>query len=93
MGGELVLAHMSQHLLLADIGALLIVLGLTGPLLQPLLGLRFLGRLRVLANPAVALPLWIADLYALARAGAVPGDSQPARRCTRSSTRASCSSG
>jgi putative membrane protein len=63
LGGELVLAHMIQHLLMADLGALLIVLGLTGPLLQPLLGLRFVGRLRVLANPAVALPLWIVDLY------------------------------
>ena len=63
LGGELVLAHMAQHLLMADIGALLIVLGLTGPLLQPLLGLRFIGRLRVLIHPAVALPLWIIDLY------------------------------
>ena len=34
---ELFLAHMLEHLLLADLGALLIVLGLTGPLLQPLL--------------------------------------------------------
>ena len=63
LGGELVLAHMAQHLLMADLGALLIVLGLTGPLLQPLLGLPYVGRLRVLANPAVALPLWILDLY------------------------------
>jgi putative membrane protein len=63
LGGELVLAHMVQHLLMADIGALLIVLGLTGPLLQPLLALRLVGRLRVLIHPAVALPLWIVDLY------------------------------
>jgi cytochrome c oxidase assembly factor CtaG len=63
LGGELVLAHMVQHLLMADLGALLIVLGLTGPLLQPLLALPYIGRLRVLANPAVALPLWIVDLY------------------------------
>jgi len=64
LGGELVLAHMVQHLLMADLGALLIVLGLTGPLLQPLLAVPYVGRLRVLANPAVALPLWIVDLYA-----------------------------
>src|SRR3954447_16790510 len=63
LGGELVLAHMVQHLLMADLGALLIVLGLTGPLLQPLLALRSVGRLRVVANPAVALPLWVVDLY------------------------------
>jgi putative membrane protein len=60
---ELLLGHMAQHLLIADIGALLIVLGLTGPLLQPLLANRWLGRLRVLAHPVVALPLWAIDLY------------------------------
>ena len=60
---ELLWAHMAQHLLLADLGALLIVLGLTGPLLQPLLATRSLGWLRVLSQPAVALPLWLANLY------------------------------
>jgi putative membrane protein len=60
---ELVWAHMSQHLLLADLGALLIVLGLTGPLLQPLLATGGLGWLRALCQPAIALPLWLADLY------------------------------
>jgi putative membrane protein len=60
---ELVLAHMSQHLLMGDLGALLIVLGLTGPLLQPLLHSRWLGWLRHLAHPLVALPLWAIDLY------------------------------
>jgi putative membrane protein len=62
-GGELLAAHMAQHLLLADVGALLLVLGLTGPLLQPVLAIRPLDRLRVLAHPAVALPLWALDLY------------------------------
>ena len=37
LSDELFLAHMLEHLLLADLGALLLVLGLTGPLLQPLL--------------------------------------------------------
>ena len=37
LSDELFLAHMVEHLLLADLGALLIVLGLTGPVLQPLL--------------------------------------------------------
>ena len=60
---ELVLAHMGQHLLMGDLGPLLIVLGLTGPLLQPLLANRWLGWLRHLAHPLVALPLWAADLY------------------------------
>jgi cytochrome c oxidase assembly factor CtaG len=48
---------------MGDIGALLIVLGLTGPLLQPLLHSRWLGWLRHLAHPLVALPLWAVDLY------------------------------
>jgi cytochrome c oxidase assembly factor CtaG len=60
---ELVWVHMTQHLLLADLGALLIVLGLTGPLLQPLLAAPGLGWLRALSQPLVALPLWLANLY------------------------------
>jgi putative membrane protein len=63
LGGELIMAHMAQHLVMADLAALLIVLGLTGPLLQPLLANRVLQPLRVLTHPAVALPLWIIDLY------------------------------
>ncbi len=63
LGEELLLAHMVQHLAMADVGALLIVLGLTGPVLQPILKLRAVDRLRVLAHPAVALPLWVANLY------------------------------
>jgi putative membrane protein len=60
---ELLYAHMIEHLLLSDIAALLIVLGLTGPLLAPILRIRLFDRLRVLTHPAIALPLWIIDLY------------------------------
>ena len=60
---ELVFVHMIQHLLMGDLGALLIVLGLTGPLLQPLLANRWLGWMRHLAHPLVALPIWAIDLY------------------------------
>ena len=60
---QLVWVHMAQHLVLGDLAALLIVLGLTGPLLQPLLAARGLGWLRALSHPAVALPLWLTDLY------------------------------
>jgi cytochrome c oxidase assembly factor CtaG len=63
LGSELLLAHMAQHLVMADIGALLVVLGLTGPLLQPLLAIRWLGWLRKLTHPLVALPLWAVNLY------------------------------
>lgn len=61
---ELVLAHMGEHLLIGDIAALLLVLGLTRPLLQPVLAIRFFNRLQVLAHPAVALPLWALNLFA-----------------------------
>jgi len=61
---ELVLAHMVEHLMVGDIAALLLVLGVTGPLLQPILAHRTLNRLRVLALPQVALPLWAIDLFA-----------------------------
>jgi putative membrane protein len=53
--------HMLQHLMLGDLGALLLVLGLDGRLLQPLLRFRIVHRLRFLAHPLVALPLWAAN--------------------------------
>jgi cytochrome c oxidase assembly factor CtaG len=53
--------HMLQHLMLGDIGALLLVLGLDGRLLQPLLRWRVLYRLRFVGHPCVALPLWAAN--------------------------------
>ena len=60
---ELFYAHMAEHLLLADLGSLFLVLGLTGPLLAPILRLGLLGPMKFLANPLVALPLWAANLY------------------------------
>jgi putative membrane protein len=60
---ELLSIHMVEHLLLGDAAALLIVLGLTGPLIAPILRIGFFDRLRVLAHPLIAFPLWAADLY------------------------------
>ena len=60
---ELVIAHMVEHLMLGDLATLLLVLGLTGPLLQPILAIRFFDRLRVLAHPLVAFPLWMLNFY------------------------------
>jgi putative membrane protein len=60
---ELLFVHMIEHLLLGDIAALLIVLGLTGPLIAPILKIRFFDRLRALANPLIAFPLWTIDFY------------------------------
>jgi len=66
---DLLWVHMIEHLLLGDIAALLIVLGLTGPLIAPILtfevfSVRIFDRLRVLSHPAVAFPLWAIDLFA-----------------------------
>jgi cytochrome c oxidase assembly factor CtaG len=55
---------MLQHLMLGDLGALLLVLGLDGRLVQPLLRWHVVYRLRFLANPLVALPLWAANFCA-----------------------------
>jgi cytochrome c oxidase assembly factor CtaG len=54
--------HMLQHVLIGDVAPLLVVLGLTGPLLRPVLALPGVIRLRGLAHPLVALPLWALDL-------------------------------
>jgi cytochrome c oxidase assembly factor CtaG len=60
---ELVIAHMVEHLLIGDIASLLLVLGLTKSLLQPILAIRAFNRLQVLTHPAVAFPLWALNFY------------------------------
>jgi putative membrane protein len=80
---DLLWVHMVEHLLLGDIAALLIVLGLTGPLLAPVLlteicSVRVFDRLRVLSHPAIAFPLWAIDLYCWH----LPGPYQAALRHT-----------
>jgi cytochrome c oxidase assembly factor CtaG len=61
--GSTFVAHMAEHLLIADVAALLLVLGVTGPLLAPLLRIRAIERLRVLSHPLLAPVLWAANLY------------------------------
>jgi putative membrane protein len=63
LSDQLFLAHMVEHLLIADLGALLLVLGLTGPLLQPILAVPALAWLRVFTHPVVALTVWAVDFY------------------------------
>jgi len=55
---ELLYPRTIELLLIGDLGALLIVLGLTPQILAPLASQAFLRPLRVLAHPLVALPLW-----------------------------------
>jgi cytochrome c oxidase assembly factor CtaG len=54
---------MVQHLLIADIAAFLLVLGMTGPVLAPILRLPGLRWLRTLSHPVVALSAWALNLY------------------------------
>ncbi|MGI9019342.1 MAG: cytochrome c oxidase assembly protein [Solirubrobacterales bacterium] len=63
LADDVVVAHMAQHLLIADLAALLFCLGLTGPVLQPILAVRWLAWLRSFGNPLVAFPVWALSLY------------------------------
>jgi cytochrome c oxidase assembly factor CtaG len=60
---KLVSIHMVQHVLLADIASLLLVLGLTGPLLQPLLTWRWGRPLRRLTHPVAAISIFTFNLF------------------------------
>lgn len=62
LADQLFVAHMAEHLLIGEIGALLLVLGLTGPVLAPVLRVRELRWLERLAQPAPAFVLWAANL-------------------------------
>jgi cytochrome c oxidase assembly factor CtaG len=63
LADQLLFAHMMEHLLIGDIAALLIVLGLTGPLLAPLLRRRAIAWLRVFTHPVVAIVCWAVNFY------------------------------
>ena len=60
---DLFSVHMVEHLMLGDIATLLIVLGVTAPLLAPVLQLPVFDHLRIFINPAVAFVLWAINLY------------------------------
>ncbi len=64
LADSLLVAHMVQHIVIGDLASLLIVLGLTGPVLQPLLHTRPSRLLRRLSHPVLALILWAVDVYA-----------------------------
>jgi putative membrane protein len=64
LGDDLVFGHMIQHTMLTDESALLLALGLTGPVLRPILAAPGLRHLRTLIHPVVAIGLWIVVIYA-----------------------------
>lgn len=55
--------HMLEHLVIGDLAALLMVLGMTGPLLAPLLRNPVIELLRPLTLPVPSFVLWVANLY------------------------------
>jgi putative membrane protein len=61
-GQKLLFVRMIEQLLVGDLAALLIVLGLSAALLAPILRVGVFARLRVLWHPAVALALWVIAL-------------------------------
>ena len=73
LGEELLSAHMAQHLIVADLAAPLLLMGIRSPvyafllprtLLVPLARRRGLRRVfRKLRQPLVAVPLWVVILY------------------------------
>jgi putative copper resistance protein D len=73
LSGDLLSAHMGQHLLLADIAAPLLLAGMRTPVLVFMLPRPVLVRFartqwlrslfRTLRKPLVAVPLWVAVLY------------------------------
>lgn len=64
LGDELVFGHMIQHTILTDEAALLLAIGLTGPVLRPILSASGLRHLRKLVHPLVAIVLWVVVIYA-----------------------------
>ena len=64
LGDELVFGHMIQHTILTDEAALLLAIGLTGPVLRPVLSAPGLRHLRTLMHPVLAVGLWILVIYA-----------------------------
>ena len=64
VGEERFAAHMAEHLLLGDLAALLLVLGITGPVIAPVLRIPWLRWVRAIGHPAPALLLWALNLAA-----------------------------
>src|SRR5262249_45981726 len=60
LGERMFSFHMLQHVLIGDLAPLALLVGCTGPTLRP--ALPWLSRLRFLANPPVALPIWAVNL-------------------------------
>jgi putative membrane protein len=63
LADEFVFGHMIQHTMLTDEAALLLAIGLTGPILSPVLTKPGLKHLKALMHPVLAVGLWIVVMY------------------------------
>ncbi|HEX4719920.1 MAG TPA: cytochrome c oxidase assembly protein [Thermoleophilaceae bacterium] len=63
LADTVLIAHVVQHIAIGDIASFLVVAGVTGPVLQPLLHVRATRWLRPLAHPVTALLLWALNYY------------------------------
>jgi len=63
LSDQLLVGHMAEHLLIGDIAALLLVLGLTGPMIAPVLRNRVASSLSFLTHPVIAILAWAINFY------------------------------
>ncbi len=63
LADNFVYGHMIQHTLLLEEASLLLALGLTGPVLGPILTKPGLSRLRKLTHPVLAVGIWLVVMY------------------------------
>jgi putative membrane protein len=63
LADDFVSGHMLQHTILFDEISLLLAIGMTGPVLSPILGKPGVGRLQVLLHPVVAVAFWLLMMY------------------------------
>lgn len=63
LADSFVFGHMIQHTLLLDEASLLLVIGMTGAVLTPILTKPGISRLQVLTHPVVAVLLWLVVMY------------------------------
>lgn len=63
LADDFVSGHMIQHTILFDEVSLLLAIGMTGPVLSPILGKPGVGRLQILLHPVVAVAFWLAMMY------------------------------
>ncbi|HVC07329.1 MAG TPA: cytochrome c oxidase assembly protein [Solirubrobacterales bacterium] len=63
LADNFVFGHMIQHTILFDQAALLLAIGLTGPVLIPILTKPGVRYLQVLLHPVLAVAIWLAVMY------------------------------